>query len=441
MVTTFLSISHSDPMYKLMPVATSCPPLLPVEKDSQTVFFDMDVHTHADLKTSILQDSLAQQSVLLLNTDVDLRVKVTTNFIMTNNNPNIIITTKYLTLKVVDSLDFIRSNWSLLYIIVTGESKFKCENGTMTPKDFSLLDNILNTLWHKFQIMRVGVVFPFACKHKMVIYDGKRPSPKKLYDRSITLINANNYNELYKAVKKSGEKLAQNYPMLAALFYRYPTSIIDCDNLHYYVNFNLNLTLGFCGLDGMVMHDILSHFKFNVNFCHCEHCNYFGFGVPGNITGTLGYVNRNEMDISFNSRFLKLYSNEEVYYLHYVTTDTLCALIKKPDVVPLWQGVFNLFSASLWALIGAVLVVIGVVMWVTAMINKTMTGAEIMSFWWYLQDSVTTTLLGYSPMKTRTLLMIRSACLVGSVFILAVYQVSEATYIRVSFFLYSPGLL
>ena len=423
-VAMLRSISCSEP--NLEPIVTNCPLLLPVENYSQTVFLDMDVHTDQDFKTCILKNCVFQQSVLLLTKDVHMEMNVTRNFIITTINHNIIITTKYLTSNMLNSTlwrFFIRSNWSPLYIIVTGEKKFKCKNGTMNPKDFSLLDSIMNTLWHRFQIMRVGVVFPFACKHKMVIYDGKRPSSSNLYDRSIQLINATNYDELFLAIKRSGEKLAYDYPLLVGLFYRYPTSIKDCENLHYYVHFNLNLTLGYCGLDGMVVHDILSHLKFNASFFQDEKCDYYGYECNGIVNGALSCILHNDIDISFNSRFMAQYSDEQLYYLHYVTTDPLCALVKRPDVVPLWHGVYNLFSPELWALIGAVLVVIGGIMWAASMITKSTTGAEIMTFWRYLQDSVTTTILGFSPMKTKTLIFLRSACLLGSVFFLAIYQV------------------
>ena len=428
--TTFLSISCSEQQYKLPSVLTKCHLVLPVDHYSQTVFFDMDVHGHPDLKTCILKKSLSDQSVLLLNvygSALDIRLNVTRDFIRTSDNPNVMIMTRYLTTKMVDSTllrFFIHSNWSLLYFIVTDERKFKCQNGTMNPKDFWFLDGIMNTLWHRFQIMRVGVVFPFACKHKMVIYDGKRPSIKNLYDRSIKLVDSTNLKNISKAIQKSGLKLADDYPIKASIFKRYPTSIRDCKNIHYYMNFNFNLTNGFCGLDGMVMHDILSHLKFNLSFTENEECDNYGYVMPGNVSGTLGCIIRNELDISFNSRFMTLYSDEHIYYLHYIITDTLCALVTRPGIIPLWHGVFNLFSPLLWALVCAVLAAISVIMWATAMINKTMNGAEMMSFWRYLHDSFKTTLLGFSPMKKRTLVILKITCLLGSIFFQALYQVS-----------------
>lgn len=428
-IKTFISIVlSSGPKKELAPVLINCPLLLPVENYSHTLFFDMDINVDQELRTCILRNHISKQSVLLLNTEVDISEDIATIIHTINNNPNIIIMTKYLTPKILDSPlwhFFGKTNWSLLYIIITDDSKFKCNNDTMNSNNFLTLDDIMNKLWHRFQIMRVGVVFPYACKQKIAIYHGKRPSSGILYDRSIKLINATNFKAISVALKKSGENLSRDYPVQGSMFYRYPTAIRDCGNLHYYVNFNLSITDGFCGLDGMVMHDILAYFKFNITFNKDEKCNYYGFGVAGNLSGTLGCVIRKELDISFNSRFMTLYSEEHVDYLTYVKTDTLCALVKKPAIKPLWQGVFNLYSPPIWALIVAVLVVIGGIMWATAMINKTITGSETKTLWRYILNSVMTTIVGYSPIRGKTLYVIRIACLLGSIFFLAIYQVSN----------------
>uniref|UniRef100_A0A2A4J1L4 Ionotropic glutamate receptor C-terminal domain-containing protein n=1 Tax=Heliothis virescens TaxID=7102 RepID=A0A2A4J1L4_HELVI len=271
--------------------------------------------------------------------------------------------------------------------------------------------------------MRVAIAFPLACKQKMVIYHGKRPSTQNLYDRTIKLIDATRYKDLLAAIHHSGTGLCEHYPIQANIFQRYPTSINQCDNLHYYdAHFNLNLTFGYCGLDGMVMHDLLTHFKFNLSSPENENCNIYGFAIPGNISGSLGCIVRDELDLSFNSRFMTLYSDEHIYYLHYITTDKLCALVKKTGVIPLWHGAFNVYRPLLWSILMGVLVLISGVMWVTAIVNHTMTGEKVMAYWYYLVNSVMTTLMGCSPMKTRSMIMIRSACLTGSILFLGVYQ-------------------
>lgn len=430
-MTTFLAISISELNHKLMPVEVDCNNiLLPVEYYSQTVFFDMDIHGQPELKTCILKNSLSDLSRVLISvygTKIDIRVNVTRNFIKTSDNPNVIIMTKYLTPAMMDSSlwkFFFRSRWSILYIVITGD-KFKCENGTMDTKNLSLLERMMNVLWHRFQIMRVAILFPFTCKQKILLYHGKRPSSKGLYDRSVKLYNNSNSHKTYLAIRKSGEKLADDYPMRGSIFYRYPTSVRDCKNMRYYDScFNLKLTGGHCGVDGMVMHDILTHLRFNLTMPENENCDNYGYAAPGNVSGVLGCIIRNEVDISFNSRFLTLYSDEHLYYLHYVKTEKLCALIKKPSIIPIWQGAFDMLSPELWALTGMVLVVIACILWATAMVNKTLTGSETETFWRYLYTSVLSTMTGYSPMKRKSFLIIRSACLMGSILILALYQVS-----------------
>ncbi|PZC71963.1 hypothetical protein B5X24_HaOG200912 [Helicoverpa armigera] len=428
-LTTLLAISSSKPGKKLVPsVAIDCP-LIPITKHSQTILFDVDVNSDPSIRTCILK-SVSEQSVLIL-TDYDRRPEVnfTNKRIMTNEFPNVIITTNHLSFKAVRCNKspllelFMKSNWSWLYIIVTGDSVFSCKNGTMTSKHFRLLEKFMNTIWHRFEVMRVGLAFPIACKQKMIIYHRKRPSTQKLYDRSIKLINATSYKDLLAAINYSGTGLCAHYPIKANIFERYPTSITQCKNLHYYdIHFNLNLTFGYCGLDGMVMHDLLTHFRFNLSSPKNEDCNIYGFAIPGNISGSLGCIVRNELDLSFNSRFMTLYSDEHIYYLHYITTDKLCALVRKTGVVPLWHGPYNVFRPPLWFIIMGVLVLISGIMWVYAIINRTITGQKVMAYWYYLLNAVMTTMIGCSPMKNRSMIIIRSACLSGSILFLAVYQ-------------------
>ncbi|XP_035435513.2 uncharacterized protein LOC118266223 [Spodoptera frugiperda] len=428
MMSIFFAISFSEPNPKLVPFERKCNIVIPIENYSQTVLFDMDVFGEPELKTCILKECLTDHTVILLNVfgrDIDIGLNVTRTFIRTNDNPNVLIMTKYLTRKVKDSpvwKFFSKSKWSVLYVIVTGKEKYKCTNGTMETKDFQILEKAMNNLWHKLQIMRVAVLFPNACKQKIILYHGKRPSSDILYDRSIKVFNNSNNHDTHLAIKESGDGLINDYPMQGGIFHRIPTSIKFCDNMHYYVHFNLNLTLGYCGLDGMVMHDILTYLKFNLTVPENPSCGNYGYALPGNVSGVLGCIIRNEVDISFNSRFMTMYSDEHIYYLHYVTIDTLCALTKRPDVIPLWQGVYNFFSTEMWTLTGVVLVVIACILWATALVNKTITGSETETFWSYLYSSVISTMIGYSPMKTKTYLMIRSACLMGSILFLAVYQ-------------------
>ncbi|XP_063894330.1 uncharacterized protein LOC110382022 [Helicoverpa armigera] len=294
----------------------------------------------------------------------------------------------------------------------------------MSTSDMLLLDNIMNSIWHKFKIMRVIVAFPYTCEDKMLIYNGKRPSTDGdcLYDRPVKLINATNKQELLKAIRKSGEKLSENYPIKASIFERYPTSIKDCSNLHYYGHFNLSRSHGYCGLDGIVMNDLITHFNFNLSFPENETCNTYGFAVPGNLSGSLGCIARNELDISFNSRFMTLYSDEHIYYLHYVITDKLCAFVKRTGVIPIWHGAFNVYSPPSWMFIIGVIMLISVIIWCSAIVNKRLTGVKNKSCWYYLYHTLTMTMTGSSPMKQRTLLLMRGSCLAGSVLFLAVYQ-------------------
>ncbi|KAJ8717268.1 hypothetical protein PYW08_005667 [Mythimna loreyi] len=71
------------------------------------------------------------------------------------------------------------------------------------------------------------------------------------YTYYLSFITRPDFKQVSKAIKKSGKKLADGYPVTASIFRRHPTSIETCENIHYYTNLNLNLTNGYCGLDGM----------------------------------------------------------------------------------------------------------------------------------------------------------------------------------------------
>ncbi|PZC71964.1 hypothetical protein B5X24_HaOG200913 [Helicoverpa armigera] len=426
-----IASSNCELRTKLMPAVLPNCPLLPVEKYSQTVVIDINTNTNPELKSCLVKT--CGHSVVIINVcgkRYTINMDIDRKSIKTTDYPNIILITKHFTKKTADSglLKYVVKslNWSLLYFIVTGQQQYQCLNGTMSTSDMLLLDNIMNSIWHKFKIMRVIVAFPYTCEDKMLVYHGKRPSTDGdcLYDRPVKLINATNKEELLKAIRKSGEKLSENYPIKASIFERYPTSIKDCSNLHYYGHFNLSRSHGYCGLDGIVMNDLITHFNFNLSFPENETCNTYGFAVPGNLSGSLGCIARNELDISFNSRFMTLYSDEHIYYLHYVITDKLCAFVKRTGVIPIWHGAFNVYSPPSWMFIIGVIMIISVIIWGSAIVNKKLTGVKNKSCWYYLYHTLTMTMTGSSPMKQRTLLLMRGSCLAGSVLFLAVYQVS-----------------
>ncbi|CAH1640292.1 unnamed protein product [Spodoptera littoralis] len=334
-MTTFLAISISELNRKLMPVEVDCNDIvIPVEYYSQTVFFDMDVHSQPEIKTCILKNSLSNLSRIIISvyaTKIDIRVNVTRNFIKTSDNPNVIVMTKYLTPTMIDSSIwkfFFRSRWSVLFIVITGD-KFKCENGTMDTRNLSLLERMMNVLWHRFQIMRVAILFPFACEQKVLLYHGKRPSSKGLYDRSVKLYNNSNYHNTYLAIKQSGEKLADDYPMRGSIFYRYPTSIKDCKNMRYYDScYNLKLTGGYCGVDGMVMHDILSHLKFNLTMPENENCDNYGtvgsdgHGVGGNSLHPMGHcAGKQNVDRFRDGDILEIFVHQRIVNYDWLFAD------------------------------------------------------------------------------------------------------------------------
>ncbi|XP_075981632.1 uncharacterized protein LOC142980183 [Anticarsia gemmatalis] len=403
----------------------TCPAKFMFVKGTQSVLVDLDGSTDPDLKTCELKRTALSQSVLLIDGCHTLHNLVLRKY-MSNDDPNVIIMTKHLTNNVFTEpllSKLLRSHRSPVFFIVTDSDTFKCENGTLERREFLKLQSFMNKLWHRYKITHVGVTFPMSCKYKIAVYYGKRNTVNLIYDRTIKLLDI---KEINKPIKISETKLTEDYPLRANIFFRFPTSINDCKNLHYYTKINLSLTEGYCGLDALVMHDIVKHFKFKLYFPQDQNCYRYGYEIGNNVTGSLGCIVRKELDISFNSRFMTMYSEDYIFFLHYVAVDSLCAVVKRADVIPVFLYVINVYEFHLWVIIVTVLLTMGICMWVADKFkNKIKTDRKREHWFFYIKDAFLSTLFGFSIEKSGKLYLLRGTCLCCSIMFVAVYQVRK----------------
>lgn len=419
----YLSLFTISKSYKIKlaeDVMNHCLRITIIETQHHTILLDNDHDTDTMLKDCLIKNIYKNQSLLLLQGVINnLPKKVTTTI-----KPNVAIITRELNYEFLNNSSLrkvIKSHSNLLYIISTDKTKFTCNDGTFSEPIFTSVQSFLNSLWQKHQIIRVVLTFPYTCPGTYVIYDGKIQKNSELYDRTIKILRPKTFDQLSADIMNSGKGLTQGYPLSASIFYRFPTSIIDCNKITQYMKWNKNITDGFCGLDGLVLQDTVNHFKFRVYFPKDGNCTRFGYmdNNTGVVTGSLGCVIKRKIDISFNSRFMVLYANDIFYYLHYVTHDSLCILLPRPDLVPLWYYPYKAYSFWSVILISTSVTALCIVSWFSNIIKNEDSSKLHKQFF----DYITCMLFGISIWKQSRFYFLRGISLSCSIIILAIYQV------------------
>ncbi|XP_059060736.1 uncharacterized protein LOC131853734, partial [Achroia grisella] len=340
-----------------------------------------------------------------------------------NGKPNIIIITDVITEDLLDNPVFdviIQSHWSFMHLIVT-DNNIDCKQ-TEIDKDILLTaERFLNDLWHRYQIVYAIIEFPLSCPRRFITFDGNKQLNDDLYNRTITIVEEEHLHDTF---KKYETDLSVDFPLKINIFKRFPTTLTlhYCDNINNYVQLDLNITNGYCGLDALVLHDFIKTFKFKVIFVSNEEINSYGYMVSGRATGSLGGVIRQEIDISFNSRFLTKYADSGFDYLNYISFDSLCALTAIPDIVPLWQYPINMYSFKQWMSVIFILVIIGIVKWLFSRRFRAILTEELYKPQVYILETVWSGMFGFFLIKNLRRCFLIALCLLFSVVLNAMYQ-------------------
>ncbi|KAM3963359.1 uncharacterized protein ACR2FA_002729 [Aphomia sociella] len=337
------------------------------------------------------------------------------------DRPTIHVITDSITDKLLDQSVLkiiLQSHWSFMRLIIINKN-IKCERGKFNEDILSIAERFLNDLWHRYQLVYVLIEFPLSCPHRFIIFDGKKKSNQNLYNRTITVVGE---KDVHKTLKSSQNGLSHGFPLKTNIFYRFPTSIKLCNKIYNYVTYDKNVTDGYCGMDALIMHDFIKAFKFNVTFLDSEDINKYGYFQSGQATGSLGSVIRQEIDVSFNSRFIARYVDRGFDFLGHMSSDSLCALVEVPDIVPLWYYPTNIYDYKQWTIIIFMFLMIGIILWVYGKRLRQITGDEVYKPHVYVIEAVWIGMFGYFLYKKIQRSILIAICLLCSVVFTAKYQ-------------------
>nr|QZH55087.1 ionotropic receptor 100b [Achelura yunnanensis] len=396
-----------------------------ISNRTRSIVIDEDKTTEEVIKTMMVREITVNQSVLLLKRNQ--RKKIDLDKILDYH------TIRYNVIFIIDELSTFLlhsavlkhlSKWSLVHVIVTSNStEYECKESNFKPNIKNKIDQFLNFIWHKYEMISTIVEFPFVCPCHYVIYDGKILTNNSVYDRKIKVIRAENSKELAETLSsaKSKEQPTHGFPLRINIFYRFPTSITECYDIDNYVHHKF--TTKFCGLDAMVMDDVINYFRFKVIFVEFENgTEIYGYvEEDGKISGTLGAVVRGEIDISFNSRFLVPYLNDGFLFLHYISSDSLCAVTKTPDVIPLWFYPWKAYEIDMWLVIFSILIGIGAFTWILATLTRKKKDKKI-SLISCILDAMMTGFFGITLNVKPKFKISKASCFICSIILLAIYQ-------------------
>lgn len=388
--------------------------------DNNTVAIDENEF----VKNCFIRNSGLQSFVIIDNTNFNFAIWKRLKKIKVSE-PNIIIFMNYPTYKDLDQQVpqiMLRSKWSLTIIIATTRSDSHiCNRTSITDEIRNQLEDFANELWQIYQTVNLIIYFPFVCPDFYITYGEKRLIDDVIiYHRTIIEIpiQQEHLNFTYKGRAK---KLTQDYPLITSIYRRFPTSITDCDAIKNYLTFKGGLSDGYCGLDGLIMADIVEYFGFNITKRRYYGSTTYGYvDRNGHVTGSLGNVVRGEVDISFNSRFLAMYGVSGFNFLYYISSDSLCAIIKRSDEIPLWLFPYDVYSFIMWSILLTTLVIVGIFIWLSAKCSKSKIKARLQR---YIIDSMTTGLFGISLIKSKFLIL-KGVCFFSSVIFTAIFQVT-----------------
>lgn len=417
---THIKLPHMDPQPVRIPKVAK-------EHSAQTILFLRENYNDMIIN-SLLKSIYTSQAVLLVSGEYVSNSSYKINSYL----PNIIVVTRNIESETLGTESFNKvlfSFWSYVYIVViTRDEKYICDNGTLPEDTYNEVKIYLNKLWHVYKIGRAMIMFPYTCPEHYIIYDGKEKSAAgEIYKRGLKLIRPNNDKDLVKAFIESGRHLTVDYPIRANIFNRFPTSITECDIIDKYTKLSPNRFSPFCGLDGMIMEDFFQYYKYDVYFSTEEGCNFYGYVDDTNniTTGSLGCIVDHKIDISFNSRFLWEYTTDSYHFLYHIAQDSLCPVMKKPLVIPLWHYATNVYYPTQIATILKVVTFLGLVTWLFAWISSKFTNKKPDKMFVYLLNSVSSAFIGIMVQHDRSFLILKGTSLVCSIILLAIYQVSR----------------
>lgn len=404
-------------------------PFAEIRQTSHVMFFVADNSPQIYLEYCLFNTRPKGQSVSLFSTNKLYELPKSKELEYSNDYADLVIV-----IPELNDLDFynrtiyyftLSPKEIITYLIITTQKvEFACNKGVFRKDIFKYIEDYMNSLWHCHELINVIAEFPMMCPGYLVLWEGKKPSGVRLYDRTIVTVSAFASEEIKERLKPINLRLTAGYPLRANIFPRFPTSISTCAKMNNYLKMDEKLTLGLCGMDVYVMHDILHKFEFKVDFPDLDDSEGYGDADSKVATGVVGYLLNNTIDISFNSRFLVWYLiRDDINILGYAGTDSLCAVMKSPDEVPVWQYSYNSFRPGVWACLIVQLGLVGVTAKIFIKLRRKMFGRKYGTSYPVL-GFIGLGLFGCNVSKRMTASILGGTCLLISIIILSLYQVS-----------------
>jgi hypothetical protein len=228
--------------------------------------------------------------------------------------------------------------------------RFLEENHTVIvpqPRDYYsivLVDsysNLLNQFWLQYQVSNIilqscasGTTYVFSpFVNSTYILGGN-------YTRGTNLMNFNQH-EIRISMKTRPPTSVTKFPKLLKVNPVYA---------------NLDPSKHFAGIDGSLLRTILDrlNFKFEV---FDKDMSYGEILENGTVTGLLGLVANNQVQISANGRFIMDYGIHNIEFTVPYSSDQICAVVPKAPKVPELVVLAHCFSLSSWLMIGFIFIV------------------------------------------------------------------------------------
>lgn len=242
---------------------------------------------------------------------------------------------------------------------------YKSQDHLSKPGFEDKISDFMNYVLVKLKFIKVVGIVLNSAEPKYFTYDVNKCDARS-YTCDVKWSH-NNFN--FNTITQQSRKLIENYPVRITIFHSPPTSIQLYK--HGWTKFRSHLVRQLSdskviGKDGFLMADILKHLKFKPVHIRKPGFEPFGEAWPnGSVSGVLGDIVEQSIEISANSRFVTAYGVENDYYfLGYNHFDHLCAMVSKSKKVPVWTQVLTIYSALIWAILNTVIVMLSVLCWI-----------------------------------------------------------------------------
>ncbi|EEZ99874.1 hypothetical protein TcasGA2_TC002656 [Tribolium castaneum] len=198
---------------------------------------------------------------------------------------------------------------------------------------------LLVKLWTKFQVLNAVLYF----SENLYIY---KPFRKTL--RSWGVINV--YKIRKERIFLNALKNLEGYPLRVKALFRFPTALTGIpENMkNDPIHTKLYKYSGFSGVDGNVLGEMAKQMNFSVMLINKKQRNFGKTVTKGWLTGSLGYVVYDLVDLVANGMFVTDHENVNFEYTCVYFHDKISVVAPKAARIPQWLAIFKCFQWQTW---------------------------------------------------------------------------------------------